>query len=212
MTHPFHLARLAVASTLALAAVTPALAATKIGGTPVPGSGVPWTNGPVDPLWKSCSWTLTGVLYSYTDPGRPISEIPGPPPAVATATPDFARQRSVSFSYLFSSLDLVVPLTFDGLYQISSSRVTVYRGPSASYALMFDRTVTGSQTSAASAATVYEGPLALGTAFNSQWTVRVQTKGQQWPSTGGGWKPATASFDCQMQVTTPTAPPPVLAP
>jgi hypothetical protein len=212
MTHPSHLARIAVASTLALAAVTPTLAATKVGGTPVPGSGVPWTNGPVDPLWKSCTWVQSWVLYSYTDPGRPVSELPGPPPAAATATPDVARQRSVSFSYLFSRLDLAVPLTFDGIYQINSSRVTVYRGPSTSYAAMFDRTVTGLQTSAASAATVYEGPLTLGTAFNSQWTVRVQTKGQQWPSTGGGWKPATFTFDCQMQVTTPIAPPPVFAP
>jgi hypothetical protein len=123
-----------------------------------------------------------------------------------------ARQRSVSFTYLFSALNHVVPFAFDGIYEINSTRVTIYRGPSVAYAVMFDRPVTGRQTYAASTATVYEGPLTVGTAFNSQWTVRVQTKGQQWPSTGGGWQPATVSFDCQMQVTTPTAPPPVFAP
>jgi hypothetical protein len=198
----------------ATAALLLAVLATPASAQLVGGSD-PWNPSVYAPP-NTCNFT---TAKNYQRLGLAIASIPDTPPvsrSVVRTNPPVPQivadapvrnARVVSFSYTFTRLDLTLPTDFAGLFVISKTEVTVFKGPEGqAVASAIVDTDPAKVTHPAWTNATTETRSVSGSFF-STWDITVLTSGTQYATSTSAGRAASVKLICHVPVGTLNVPP-----
>lgn len=166
------------------------------------------TDKPIHSPPMGCSFPMASIPDLGGPGHHPVAQKPAPPPFNAVADAHLGPTRTVRFSYHFSGLQDILPPNFAGGFKILSTEVTVFEGPGPTFPKAsfsrFKKRPGNDDISASLSSSV--GELRP---FQNQWMIRVTSKGKLHDA-GKSARPATVTFQCDMQITDTQSPVPTL--
>lgn len=179
-------------------------------GACLPAAAAAYTvyDGPVDPPPRGCNIAAFEVPDGVGRV-RPVLQLDWGTPTYAEVNlgaPQPRGYRQVAFRYDFTRLHLKLPQV-QGVFRVSQVRAVVYKGPSTSFPVASDQVRSDGTATIGWTGSAVEGPVPIGSSFQSQWLVQVVSSGYWRNDAWNPWLPgASVTMNCTMTVVRPSTP------